>query len=66
MKKIIQREAIPKYGVIHKLQPSDRPFRKSFKNSYNQHCEIWVRTNAGATITEFNITEFVSDAFKKV
>ncbi|XP_022819194.1 uncharacterized protein LOC111351487 isoform X1 [Spodoptera litura] len=52
--------------TTHKLQPLDRSFMKPFKNAYNEQCGMWIRANAGARITEYDIAGLVSDAFKKV
>lgn len=52
--------------TTHKLQPLDRSFMKPFKNAYNERCGIWMRANAGARITEYDIAGIVAEAFKKV
>lgn len=52
--------------TTHKLQPLDRSFMKPFKNAYNECCGLWMRANAGARITEYDIAGLVAGAFKKV
>lgn len=52
--------------TTHKLQPLDRSFMKPFKNAYNERCGIWMRANAGARITEYDIAGLVAEAFKRV
>lgn len=52
--------------TTHKLQPLDRTFMKPFKDAYNQRCDIWMRTNAGSRITDYDIAGLVNEAFIKV
>lgn len=52
--------------TTHKLQPLDRSFMKPFKNAYNERCGMWMRANAGARLTEYDIAGLVAEAFKKV
>jgi len=50
----------------HKLQPLDRTFMKPFKNAYYKRCDMWIRANAGARITDYDIAGLVGEAFTKV
>lgn len=50
----------------HKLQPLDRTFMKPFKNAYHERCGVWMRKNAGARITDYDIAGLVSEAYLKV
>lgn len=43
-----------------------RSFMKPFKNAYNERCGLWMRANAGARNTEYDIAGLVAEAFKKV
>lgn len=52
--------------TTHKLQPLDRTFMKPFKDAFNQRCDVWMRTNAGSRITDYDIAGLVSEAFTKV
>lgn len=52
--------------TTHKLQPPDRTFMKPFKDAYNQQCDLWMRTNAGCRITDYDIAGLVKKAFIKV
>ncbi|XP_026728373.1 uncharacterized protein LOC113494293 [Trichoplusia ni] len=52
--------------TTHKLQPLDRTFMKPFKDAYSQRCDLWMRTNAGRRITDYDIAGLVKDAFIKV
>ncbi|XP_038221604.1 uncharacterized protein LOC119839407 [Zerene cesonia] len=52
--------------TTHKLQPLDRTFMKPFKDAYNQRCDVWMRTNAGCRITDYDIAGLVNEAFTKV
>lgn len=52
--------------TTHKLQPLDRTFMKPFKDAYNQRCDVWMRTNAGSRITDYDIAGLVKEAFTKV
>ncbi|CAG9562814.1 unnamed protein product [Danaus chrysippus] len=52
--------------TTHKLQPLDRTFMKPFKDAYSQRCDLWMRTNAGCRITDYDIAGLVKEAFIKV
>ncbi|XP_045539956.1 uncharacterized protein LOC106708676 isoform X1 [Papilio machaon] len=52
--------------TTHKLQPLDRTFMKPFKDAYSQQCDLWMRTNAGCRITDYDIAGLVKEAFIKV
>ncbi|XP_036146776.1 uncharacterized protein LOC118646934 [Monomorium pharaonis] len=52
--------------TTHKLQPLDRTFMKPFKNAYHERCDMWMRANAGARITDYDIAGLVGEAFTKV
>lgn len=52
--------------TTHKLQPLDRTFMKPFKDAYFEACGSWMRANAGARITEYEIASLVGKAFKQV
>uniref|UniRef100_A0A6M2DMK8 Putative mariner-21 hm n=1 Tax=Xenopsylla cheopis TaxID=163159 RepID=A0A6M2DMK8_XENCH len=52
--------------TTHKLQPLDRTFMKPFKNAYSQQCDLWMRTNAGCRLTDYDIAGLVTEAFIKV
>ncbi|CAK1588229.1 unnamed protein product [Parnassius mnemosyne] len=52
--------------TTHKLQPLDRTFMKPFKDAYSQRCDLWIRTNAGCRITDYDIAGLVKEAFIKV
>lgn len=52
--------------TTHKLQPLDRTFMKPFKNAYHERCDLWLRANAGARITDYDIAGLVGEAFTKV
>lgn len=52
--------------TTHKLQPLDRSFMKPFKNAYHERCGVWMRANAGARLTDYDIAGLVAEAFKKV
>lgn len=52
--------------TTHKLQPLDRTFMKPFKNAYHEQCDMWIRANTGARITDYDIAGLVREAFIKV
>jgi len=52
--------------TTHKLQPLDRTFMKPFKNAYHERCDMWMRANVGARITDYDIAGLVGEAFTKV
>ncbi|XP_033229505.1 uncharacterized protein LOC117181046 [Belonocnema kinseyi] len=52
--------------TTHKLQPLDRTFMKPFKSSYNDECDLWMRSTPGIRITEYEIAGLVASAFTKV
>ncbi|KAJ8962215.1 hypothetical protein NQ318_018187 [Aromia moschata] len=52
--------------TTHKLQPLDRTFMKPFKNAYHEQCDMWMRANAGARITDYDIAGLVNGAYTKV
>lgn len=52
--------------TTHKLQPLDRTFMKPFKTAYNIACDLWMRSNAGLRISEYEIAGFVASAFNRV
>lgn len=47
----------------HKLQPLDVSFMAPFKAYYIQACEKFLRNNAGRTITQFQISKLLGEAF---
>lgn len=47
----------------HKLQPLDVAFMASFKTFYTQACEKFLRNNPGRTITQFQISSLLNEAF---
>lgn len=52
--------------TTHKLQPLDRTFMKPFKTAYYERCDSWMRANAGARITDYDIAGLVAKVFIKV
>lgn len=62
------------YGIImlsfpahttHRLQPLDRSFFKSLKNSYNEAASSWLRSNPGSVIKQANISELLGNAYPR-
>jgi hypothetical protein len=51
--------------TTHRLQPLDRSFFKPFKGYFNQAVEKWLRTNTGLSVTQYHISQLVTEAFGK-
>lgn len=52
--------------TTHKLQPLDRTFMKPFKSAYSDACDLWMRSNPGIRISEYEVAGFVATAFNRV
>lgn len=52
--------------TTHKLQPLDRTFMKPFKSAYSDACDLWMRSNPGVRISEYEIAGLVASAFNRV
>lgn len=62
------------YGIVmlsfpahttHRLQPLDRSFFKSLKNSYNETASSWLRSNPGSVIKQANVSELLGIAYPR-
>lgn len=51
--------------TTHRLQPLDRSFFKPFKIYYTQTVEKWLRTNPGLRVTQYQISQLVTEAYSK-
>lgn len=49
----------------HKMQPLDVGVYQSFKAAYNKACDSWMFNNAGHTMTIYNISPLIHEAFYK-
>lgn len=51
--------------TTHRLQPLDRSFFKPFKGYFTQAVEKWLRTNPGLKVTQYQISQLVTEAYGK-
>ncbi|XP_018573656.1 uncharacterized protein LOC108912761 [Anoplophora glabripennis] len=51
--------------TTHRLQPLDVFFFKPMETYYTQAMERWLRTNPGMKVTQFQVSELLSEAYGK-
>lgn len=51
--------------TTHRLQPLDVSFFKPMETYFSQAVETFLRTNPGSTVSQYNMTVLLSDAFAK-
>lgn len=56
--------SLPSHST-HRLQPLDISFFKSLKCYYNQEIQSWLRKHPGRPVTEYQIAELFSGAYRR-
>lgn len=51
--------------TTHRVQPLDRSFFGPLKGYYNQAVQKWLRTNPGLSLTQYQVSETVAEAYGK-